>query len=75
MTDLPPDLEMRTVVYKGDIDDMGVVITDGREERVKVRFGGGTEEWVPRADLEDVTEMYDYAYRWGLTTENHEDED
>lgn len=73
MSDLPEDLEMRTVVFRGDIDDMGVVVVDGREERVKVKFGD-KEEWVPRADLEDVTDLYDYAYEWGLTTEKHSDD-
>ncbi len=72
MSNLPDDLQMRTVVYKGDIDDMGVVTDDLREERVKVKFAGG-EEWVPRVDLEDVTELYDCAYAWGLTDEDQSD--
>jgi hypothetical protein len=73
MTDLPDDLEMRTVVFRGDIDDMGVVITDLREERVQVKFAD-REEWVARDDLEDVTDLHDLAYTWGLTDENQTDE-
>lgn len=75
------DLEMRTVVYGGDIDQMGVVVRDLGGERVKVDFGSGKTdeaglpgEWVPRADLEDVTDMYDKAAEWGYT-EDEEDED
>lgn len=72
MTDLPDDLTLRTVVYKGDIDDMGVVVRDPGGERVKVSFGSG-EEYVPRADLEDVTETYDLAFARGLTDTDHSD--
>jgi hypothetical protein len=76
MPDLPPDLEMRTVTVDGDIDQMGVVMNDWRGEQVRVSFDGGrTSEYIPRDRLEDVTESYDYAYRWGLTDESHEDED
>lgn len=82
MSNAPDDLTMRTVVYQGDIDQMGVVMRDGGGERVRVYFGDGRPdeagnlgEYVDRDDLEDVTEMYDYAYQWGFTTENHADDD
>lgn len=75
MSSLPDDLEMRTVVVNGDIDQMGVVMHDWRGERVRVSFdGGATSEYIPRAWLEDVTELYDCAFKWGLTNENHADE-
>jgi hypothetical protein len=75
MSDLPDDLEMRTVTVDGDVDQMGVVMYDWREERVKVSFDGGrTGEWIPRDRLKDVTEAYDYAFQWGLTDENHADD-
>jgi hypothetical protein len=75
MSDLPPDLELRTVVVDGDIDQMGVVMHDWRGENVRVSFDGGrTSEYIPRERLEDVTETYDLAYRWELTTENLADE-
>jgi len=76
MGDLPDDLTLRTVTFDNDIDQIGVVMVDPREEQVEVSFDGGrTTEWLPRNRLEDVTESYDCAYRWGLTDESHEDED
>lgn len=74
MPALPEDLKMRTVVFQGDIDQMGVVLRDGREERVEVTFDGKGGEWVARTALEDVTNMCDLAYQWGYTTENHAEE-
>jgi hypothetical protein len=49
---LPRDLQGLRVTFRGD--DQGEVIRDLREERVKVRFDDGTEEYVPRTDLEVV---------------------
>lgn len=75
MSDLPDDLEMRTVTVDGDPDQMGVVVSDWRGENVKVSFDGGlTSEYIPRDRLEDVTELYDYAFQWGLTDENQADD-
>lgn len=75
MSNLPDDLEMRTVVVDGDPDQMGVVMSDWRGEWVKVSFDGGqTEERIPRDRLEDVTDLYDYAYAWGLTDEKQSDD-
>lgn len=75
------DLTMRTVTYKGDIDQLGVVVKDLGGERVRVDFGEGSPdeagyrgEWIDRDDVEDVTEMYDLAFAWGLTTENQADD-
>lgn len=74
MSDLPDDLEMCTVTVDGDPDQMGVVVSDWRGENVKVSFDGGlTAEYIPRDRLEDVTELYDYAFQWGLTDENQAD--
>lgn len=76
MPDLPPDLELRTVVVDSDIDQMGVVMSDWRGENVSVSFDGGmTSAYIPRNRLEDVTELCDLAYLWELTTENYADED
>lgn len=75
MTGLPDDLELRTVVVDGDIDQMGVVMRDWRGENVRVTFDGGrTTESIRRARLEDVTDLYDYAFQWGLTDENQADD-
>lgn len=78
------DLTLRTVTYKGDIDEMGVVLEDQGGERVKVTFGDGKAsgargwnlgEWVDRRDLEDVTDSYDLAHKWGYTETSQADGD
>jgi hypothetical protein len=84
MYDSRGDLTFRTVVWKGDIDNMGVVIHDGAGERVKVDFGdrkpsgphydGGIGDYVDRGELEDVTDTYNLAVTWGLVEEEDEDE-
>lgn len=51
---LPRDLQGLRVIFRGNLDDQGEVIRDLREERVKVRFDDGKEEYVPRTDLEVV---------------------
>ncbi|MBD3004586.1 hypothetical protein [Streptomyces sp. 5-10] len=69
------DLTLRTVTFKGNVDDMGVVVYDGGDERVKVDFGDGGATgargwnpgtWVDRFDLTDVTDTHDLARAWGL---------
>jgi hypothetical protein len=74
-------LEMRTVVYANNPDQMGVVVRDLGGENVKVDFGDGYQDeallpgrWTPRASLNDVTDDYDLAKAWGYT-EDEEDED
>jgi hypothetical protein len=74
MSDLPDDLTMRTVIYRGDIDDPGVVIEDSGAPNVKVKFSATGEEWVSRTDLEDVTETFDLAHAWGLTDADASDD-
>lgn len=49
---LPQDLQGLRVIFRGE--DQGVVTRDLREERVKVQFDDGTEEYVPRTDLEVI---------------------
>lgn len=49
---LPPDLQGLPVTYQGK--ERGVVTRDLGGERVKVRFEDGSEEYVPRTDLEVV---------------------
>lgn len=51
---LPKDIQGLRVIFRGNIDDQGEVTRDLRGERVKVRFDSGTEEYVPRTDLEVV---------------------
>ena len=74
-------LEMRTVTYDGDIDQMGVVVKDWGGENVKVDFGDGYSDeagmpgrWTPRAALDDVTDTYDLAEAWGYIEEDEDDE-
>ncbi|MER6605723.1 hypothetical protein ABT282_07355 [Streptomyces sp. NPDC000927] len=71
-------LDMRTVVYEGDVDQMGVVVHDDGGECVRVDFGDGAATgargWcvgthVPRGKLEDVTDTYDLARKWGYINE------
>lgn len=75
-------LEMRTVAYNGDVDQMGVVVKDLGGERVKVDFGDGKRDeaglpghWVPRAALNDVTDLHDLAQAWGYTEEEENDDE
>ena len=77
------DLTNRTVVFDGDIDQMGVVVYDGKEQRVRVwlndrpltrvHYMDGAE-YIDRDRLEDVTDDFDLAKEWGLV-EDDEDED
>ena len=76
MSSLPDDLEMRTVIFDNDADQMGVVMSDWRGEWVKVSFDGGrTAKPVARDRLTDVTDTYDCAHAWGLTDAKQSDDD
>jgi hypothetical protein len=78
------DLTLRTVMFRNKVDDMGVVLRDTGEERVKVDFGDGKASgaggwdvgtWVDRTDLTDVTEDHDLALAWGLVEDACDCED
>jgi hypothetical protein len=79
------DLTHRTVTFRGDPDQIGLVVHDGSGERVRVRFKGaeypnsphyqpgGPGEYVDRGALTDVTDVRDLAAEWGYTEEEDED--
>jgi hypothetical protein len=78
------DLRMRTIEWRNPNDEVesGVVVKDMGGENVCVDFGEHlydeallpTGSWVPRADVEDITDDIDLAREWGLI-EDDEDED
>jgi hypothetical protein len=51
---LPRDLQGLRVIFRGNIDDQGLVTSDWRGENVRVKFDDGKEEYVPRTDVEVV---------------------
>jgi hypothetical protein len=83
--DMSEDLRLRTVEWRnhGDEIETGVVVKDMGGENVCVDFGEHkydeawlpTGSWIPRSEVEDVTDDTDLAREWGLVEDDEDDED